>query len=82
MTHLGLGSLEEPWGCLAGVCGIVAFPGGGVYLLGGLGGQLPNTLPHLRLTFNTFHISLPIRFNTLQLLKHVITIRFNTFNTS
>ena len=47
MTHLGLGpSLEEPWGCLAGgVVGIVAFPGGGVDLLGGLGGPMPRGVP-------------------------------------
>ena len=39
MTHLGLGSsLEEPWGCLVGGGGIIAFPGGGIDLLGGLGG--------------------------------------------
>ena len=46
MTHLGLGSsLEEPWGCLVGVGAIVAFPGGGVYLLGGLGGPMPRGAP-------------------------------------
>ena len=47
MTHLGLGSsLEEPWGCLVGGGGgIVAFPGGGVDLLGGLGGPMPRGAP-------------------------------------
>ena len=38
MTHLGSGSsLEEPWGPTGGCCGGVAFPGGGVDLLGRLG---------------------------------------------
>ena len=37
MTHLGLGSsLEEPWRGLLGGDGYVAFPGGGVDLLGSL----------------------------------------------
>ena len=46
MTHLGLGSsLEEPWGCLAGGGRIVAFPGGGVDLLGGLGGPMHRGAP-------------------------------------
>ena len=46
MTHLGLGSsLEEPWGCLAGGSGVIAFPGGSMNLLGGLGGPLPWGLP-------------------------------------
>ena len=46
MTHLGLGSsLEEPWECLAGGGGIIAFPGGGVHLLGGLGGPMPRGAP-------------------------------------
>ena len=41
MTHLGLGSsLEEPWGGLLGGGGSVAFPGGSVNLLGGLGGTM------------------------------------------
>ena len=45
MTHLGLGSsLEEPWECLVGG-GIVAFLGGGVDLLGGLGGPMPRGAP-------------------------------------
>ena len=53
MTHLGLGSsLEEPWGCLAGGGGgVIAFPGGSMNLLGGLGGPLPwgllATLPRI-----------------------------------
>ena len=46
MTHLGLGSsLEEPWGPNWGGGGVVAFPGGGMNLLGGLGGPLPWGLP-------------------------------------
>ena len=46
MTHLGLGSsLEEPWECLVGGGGIIAFPGGGVDLLGGLGGPMPGGAP-------------------------------------
>ena len=41
MTHLGLGSsIEEPWGGLGGG-GSVAFLGGGIDLLGGLGGPVP-----------------------------------------
>ena len=41
MTHLGLGSsFEEPWGPTGGG-GSVAFPGGSVDLLGGLGGPMP-----------------------------------------
>ena len=52
MTHLGLGpSLEEPWECLVGGSRIVAFPGGGVDLQGGLGGPMPgggHLLPCLR----------------------------------
>ena len=47
MTHLGLGSsLEEPWGMPSGgVGGDVAFPGGSLNLLGGLGGALPWGMP-------------------------------------
>ena len=46
MTHLGLGSsLEAPWGGLAGGGGSVAFPGGGIDLLGGLGGPVPGGAP-------------------------------------
>ena len=46
MTHLGLGSfLEEPWECLVGVGGIIAFLGGGADLLGGLGGPMPGGVP-------------------------------------
>ena len=54
MTHLGLGSsLEEPWECLVGGGGIIAFLGGGVDLLGGLGGPMPrgHLLPCLRVLF-------------------------------
>ena len=41
MTHLGLGSsFEEPWGPTGGGGGSVAFPGGTVDLLGGLGGPM------------------------------------------
>ena len=46
MTHLGLGSsLEEHWGGLMGGGGSVAFPGGSVDLLGGLGGPMPGRAP-------------------------------------
>ena len=42
MTHLGSGSsLEEPWGAYWGCSGGVAFPGGGVDLLGRLGWPVP-----------------------------------------
>ena len=42
MTHLGLGSsLEEPWGGLLGGGESVAFLGGSIDLLGGLGGPMP-----------------------------------------
>ena len=54
MTHLGLGSsLEEPWECLVGGGFIIAFLGGGVHLLGGLGGPMPggHLLPCLRVLF-------------------------------
>ena len=51
MTHLRLGSsLEEPWGSLLGGGGSVAFPGGSIDLLGGLGGPMPggHLLPCLK----------------------------------
>ena len=48
MTPLGLGSsIEEPWGGLVGGGGSVAFLGGGIALLGGLGGPVPYLLPCL-----------------------------------
>ena len=51
MTHLGLGSsLEEPRGGLIGGRGSVAFLGGSIDLLGGLGGSMPggHLLPCLK----------------------------------
>ena len=46
MIHLGLGSsLEEPWGGLLGGGGSVAFLGGSIDLLGGLGGPMPGGAP-------------------------------------
>ena len=44
--------------------------------------QLPNTLPLLKQTINTFHSSIQLVLTLFKLLRLPITIRFNTFNTS